>query len=247
MNGEDTANIRQRLMALADENYRIFSARLHCYQGKYVPKREMLGVRLPAVRKITRELAQKDWRRYTGCAGDAYFEEALLLGLLLGYAKAPMEELLDQVAAFIPEIDCWSVCDSLCGALKWVQTDMQRVWEFLQPYFDSAPTYSVRFAVVMLLCYYVVPEYIDLVLKRLVSIRHPDYYVKMAVAWTLCECYIQFPDKTGPFLHLEYLDMETCRMALQKITESLRVDDAVKNEMRKRKKELVKQEKRQSI
>ena len=236
MNQADTEIIRKRLMLMAEERYRVFTIKLLCYEGKYVSKWNVLGVRLPALRTIAKELAKEDWKRYTSCADDAYFEEVMLWALILGYAKGAEEELLEQIALFLPYIDCWSICDTFAGGLKWIRADRERAWDFLQPYIDSGLTYSIRFAVVMLLGHFTVQEYIDRVLERLLSIKHPDYYVKTAVAWALCECYVKFPKETDPYLNKQYLDNDTYRMTLQKIIESYRIDDAVRQEMRLRKK-----------
>ena len=242
MNHHDTEIIRKRLFAIADGKYREFLIRILSCQGKYAPQREIIGVRLPLLRRLARELAKEDWQRYCGCAADAYYEEVLLWGLILGCAKATAEELLVQVKAYIPLVESWAVCDSLCGSLKWTVSNRNKVWNFLQPYFDSQRTYDIRFAIVMSLNYFLVPAYIDSVLTRLKGTRHPDYYVKKAVAWTLCESYIKFPEKTEVILDELLPDKETCKMALQKIIESQRVSEEVKNDMRQRRKKLKKED-----
>lgn len=43
-----------------------------------------------------------------------YFEEVMLQGMVLGYVKTDLEEILRYIADFIPRIDNWSVCDSFC-------------------------------------------------------------------------------------------------------------------------------------
>lgn len=73
-------NVRERLENLADLQYRQFSSKL-------VPGSDMLGVRLPELRKIAREIAAQDWRGYLKEAREDYFEEVMLQGMVLGYIQ----------------------------------------------------------------------------------------------------------------------------------------------------------------
>ncbi|HCD43635.1 MAG TPA: DNA alkylation repair protein, partial [Lachnoclostridium sp.] len=70
------------------------------------------------------------------------------------------------------------------------------------------------------------------VLNVLDSVRHDGYYVKMAVAWAISMCYVQFPEQTLFYLKNNSLDDFTYNKALQKITESLKVDKETKKQIR---------------
>lgn len=218
--------IRERILTLADEEYRQF------HSGLIPDADNILGVRLPKLRKLAQELAKGNWRDYLSMAQDEYYEEIMLQGLVIGYAKADIEEILGYVAAFVPKISNWGVCDSFCNSLKITQKHMTRVWEFLQPYLKSHEEFELRFGVVMLLSFYIVDEYIDRVLPLLDGAKHEGYYVKMAVAWAISICFVKYPEKTIAYLKDNTLDDFTYNKALQKITESLRVDKATKNLIR---------------
>lgn len=221
--------LKQQLLALAEAEYQKFSSAL-------IPNiSNVLGVRLPALRKLARPLAKGDWRSYLEQAEGDYFEEIMLQGMVIGYVKADVEEILRYVAAFVPKIDNWSVCDSFCTGLKFTRTNRERVWDFLQPYLQSDREYDIRFGVVMLLDFYIEGEYIDRVLERLDSIKHDGYYVKMAVAWALSICYVKLPERTLLYLRNNSLDDFTYNKALQKITESYRVDRETKQQIRRMK------------
>ncbi|MBP1931084.1 DNA alkylation repair protein [Ammoniphilus resinae] len=224
--------IREQLFDWADQDYQKFSAAL-------VPNIDnIIGVRMPQLRKCAKGIAKGDWRAYLEQAECQYFEEVMLQGLVIGYVKTDVEEILHYVAEFIPKIDNWSVCDSFCTGLKFTKLNMERVWEFLQPYLTSEKEYEQRFGVVMLLDYYINEDYIDQVLKCLDTARHEGYYVKMAVAWAISICYVKLPKPTMAYLTSNTLDDFTYNKALQKITESYRVDEETKKIIRsmKRKK-----------
>jgi len=219
-------SIRKQLMEMADEEYRKFSSSL-------IPNVDnILGVRLPELRKLAKNIAKGDWRTYLAQADNRYFEETMLQGLVIGYAKTDIEERLRYVADFVPRIDNWSVCDSFCTGLKFTKNHRSLMWDFLQPYLSSDKEYEIRFGVVMLLLYFVEDEYIERVLQWMDRIRHEGYYVKMAVAWAISVCYVKYPEPTMAFLKNNTLDDFTYNKALQKIIESLRVDSGTKHVLR---------------
>lgn len=95
--------IKEQLFELADEEYQKFSAAL-------IPNiNNVLGVRLPELRKLAKKLAKGDWRIYLEQAESEYFEEIMLQGMVIGYVKTDVEEILRYVADFVPKIDNWSV------------------------------------------------------------------------------------------------------------------------------------------
>ncbi len=159
--------IREELLKLSEEKYREFSSRL-------IPGVEnILGVRLLCLRKIAKRIAKKDWREYLKNANDTYFEEVMLQGMVIGYVKdSNIEEILVYIKNFIPKINNWSVCDSFCNGLKITNKNKEIVWEFLKKYLSSEKEYEVRFAVVMLLNYYIDEEYIRKVFKKLDKVNH---------------------------------------------------------------------------
>lgn len=217
--------IREQLEELAEEQYRIFTSAL-------TPgKNNILGVRIPLLRKMAARLVRGDWRTYLADASDDTMEEVMLQGIVIGSCKADIEEVLTLAAGFIPKIDCWSVCDVFCSGLKTADTDKARVWEFIQPYLRSDKEFEIRFGVVMLL-HYLEPEYAPAAFEHFDRIKHEGYYVKMAVAWVLSMYYVKLPHLTMEYLQKNNLDDFTYNKALQKIIESRQVEDNRKNLMR---------------
>ncbi|TKJ84833.1 DNA alkylation repair protein [Paenibacillus sp. CFBP13512] len=218
--------IREQILAKVDSDYQQFSASL-------LPTiTNILGVRIPALRIMAKQIVKDDWRIYLQQADHEYFEEVMLQGMVIGYAQMDIEERLQYMTDFVPKIDNWSVCDRFCGGLKFTSTHQQPVWEFILPYLSSEHEYEVRFAVVMLLTYYVDEYYIQDVLSHLDRIQHEGYYVKMAVAWAISICYIHLPEPTMHYLQHNQLDRFTYNKALQKITESYRIDPETKHHIR---------------
>lgn len=226
--------IKNKLLELAEDKYQKFAAAL-------LPNVDnILGVRLPLLRKLAREIANGDWRSYlvSACneadrgADSEYLEEVMLQGMVIGYVKADVEETLHYVADFIPKIDNWSVCDSFCAGLKFTKHHKERVWDFLQPYFASRGEYELRFGIVMLLNFYIEERYIDRLLLLLDNVEHEGYYVKMAVAWAVSICFVKLPEPTMEYLKRNNLNDFSYNKTLQKIIESNRVDTGSKDLIR---------------
>lgn len=221
--------IRKELENLAEPKYQKFTASL-------IPNIDnLIGVRIPLIRKIARRIVNEDWESYLSTAEDKYFEETMLQALVIGLLKEDIETVLIQVAKFVPKINNWSVCDSFCNGLKIVKSNRERVWEFITPYWQSKNTYEVRFAVVIMLFYYIDEQYIEQLFEVFDTIKHDDYYVKMALAWAVSLCYVNLPVQTMEYLKNNRLDDETYNKTLQKIRESLRVDQVTKELMKKMK------------
>ncbi len=216
--------LRDQLLELCEPKYMKFTSAL-------MPGVEnVLGIRLPLLRKIAREIAAGDWRAYLAQAGDFYFEERMLQGMVISYARCDPAEKLEHVTRFIPKIDNWAVCDCFCWRLK--AAERQPMWEFIQPRFRSEAEYEVRFAVVMALGNFVDQAHIEDLLQLLDGIRHEAYYARMGVAWAVSVCYIKFPERTHAWLESCSLDDWTFNKSLQKIVESYRVSDAAKQQIR---------------
>ena len=205
------------LYALAEPDYRDFNA------GLLPGVANILGVRMPALRRIAKRIAAGDWRAFLAAAREESYEETMVQALVIGLAKGSPEEILSYVAAFVPKIDNWAVCDCFCGGLKLAQRHPGLVWDFVRPYFSSPQPFAVRFALVMALNHYMQEPYLDEVLELIDGVKLDHHYVKMAAAWAVSFCFIHYPGRTKAYLQNNTLDDFTYSKSLSKILESYRV------------------------
>ena len=218
--------VREELISLSDEKYRDFHKNL-CPGVENI-----LGVRLPILRKISKNLSKDNYLDYLNNKDLKYYEEIMIKGLTIGYIKVDNDTRFDYIKNFIPYIDNWAVCDSFCNNLKFTNKNMNEVWNFLMTYLSSSNEFELRFVIVMILNYFLTEKFIDDVLNIFNNIHHEGYYVKMAVAWAISFAYIHFPQKTLEFLKNNNLDKFTYNKSLQKIIESNRVSKDDKDLMR---------------
>lgn len=221
--------VKERLEAMADRQYQEFSS------GLIPGCKKMFGCRIPSLRLLAKEIAKTDFRRFLKEVRDDWFEETMLQGFVIGYAKMDIEERIQYAKNFIPKIRDWSVNDGFCATFKDAEKNRELVWEFLAPYAESDKEFEIRVAAVMYMDYFLTEEYIDRVFEKLFSMKQDDYYAMMGIAWALATAYAKFPQKTAVVLEWDW-PKETFNKAIQKMCESYRVSDEDKVELRKRKK-----------
>lgn len=216
-------DIKKQLQINAEEKYRKFSQSL-------IPNiNNVLGVRLPVLKKIAKEIYKSEnWKEFLTQKDFDYFEETMVQGMVIGLIKDKPAKILEYVRNFIPKINNWSVCDCFCAGLKFSKQNQEFVWDFIQPYFKSNEEYEIRFAYVMLLNFFINETYIDKCLKLIDKFTDTRYYAQMACAWALSMCYINFPDKTLEYMKNSNLNNWTFNKGIQKICESLRIDKDTK-------------------
>ncbi|MBR2863883.1 MAG: DNA alkylation repair protein [Bacteroidaceae bacterium] len=201
------------------------NAKQAAFAASLIPdlRHPILGVRLPELRRLAKEMAKGDWRKVLDCElTKASLEEIMLRGFLTGYAKMEWDEHTKRVAEFVTYIDNWSVCDSCCATFTTFRKHREEGWLFLLPYLCSPKEYEQRFGVVMMLDHFLCDEYIDRVLAALSEIYPAGYYCTMAVGWALATAFSKYPDRTFAVLCQEKLLPECRQKACQKILESLR-------------------------
>lgn len=180
-----------------------------------------------------RIVKEQDWQEFLKQAEDECFEEVLLQGLVIAYSKIEIDEKLEYVRWFVPKIDSWAISDTFCPTLKIKPKDLEKVWNFILPYLESKEEFEVRFAIIMMLDYYITDEYVDQVLEKLDRVSHEGYYVKMAIAWCIAEIGIKYNDKAMNYLKGEnHLDKFCFNKALQKMRESYRINAKQKEELK---------------
>lgn len=223
-----TDELIQKLNGLAKENIKEYT---HKTTPDF-PEEKIIGVRVPDIRAVAKEIVKSDWQSFLDSEHGDTIEETMLRGFVTATAPMADEERFERIKKFVPEIDNWMVCDTFCNTLKPKKQNKDAYWGFIQPYFYSENEYDVRFAIVMMLSHFGREEYADRAFEILNSVNMNVYYVKMAAAWAISVYFVYCPEKTMAFLKDNNLDDFTFNKALQKITESYRVDSETKKIIR---------------
>lgn len=206
-------NVKEELLLNQDMKYKEFMLKLL----PTISEDKMIGVRIPTLRKIAKKLVNNDF-------GWDFYEEIMLHGFIIGYGKFTFNERLDLLDEFVPMIDNWSVCDSVASTLKFINNNKIEFLDYLKKFMYSKNEYELRFAVVILMDYYLDDDYIDFCLNFFKNVKSSYYYVNMAVAWALSAAFVKYQDKVLTIIKNNELSVEVHNMTISKISDSLRID-----------------------
>lgn len=226
-------NIKKDLINLADSKYKKFHSNL-CPGTNNI-----LGVRVPVLRNYAKEISKdNNLEELLKMIDDEYYEEIMLQGMLIGLEKNISFEKLEQyIKAFVPKIDNWAVCDVFCAGLKITKKYKKEMNILIKEYLKSNKEFEIRFAIVMILDYYIEDTYLEEDFEIFNKVKSDQYYVKMAIAWAISICLIKYYNKTYEYLkNNKSLDMWTYNKAIQKAIESYRITNEQKEKLRKMKK-----------
>ena len=223
--------IKKELKLLADEKYKKF------HSGLCPGTENIIGIRVPVLRNYAKKLTKEyDIKYLLENIDDQYYEEIMLQGMIIGLEKDKnIKNILNDMEKFIPKIDNWAICDVFCAGLKFTKKYMNELWEFIQKYLNSDKEFENRFAIVMILDYYITEEYLEKIFEIFDNIKSEKYYVQMAVAWAISICLIKYYGRTINYLKTAKIDKFTYNKGIQKALESYRITDERKEELRKMK------------
>lgn len=220
--------IKQILDEHVDEKFKDFTS------GLIPGSRTIIGVRIPVLRKIAKEIAKGDWQTYLKEATEDTYEEVAIKGFVIGYVRESLDNLLPYIEEHIEKIDDWSLCDGFCSNLKIVGKYKDEFLQFILPYGKIDDEFKQRVVAVMLMNYYLSDEYIDMSLEVLDSLKNEKHYCKMAIAWAVATAWAKQREKTFCYMQNgnNTLDDWTYNKAIQKMLESYRVSDEDKAMLR---------------
>ena len=211
--------IRERLETLRDDKNADFVAPLI----PDIPREKMLGVRLPVLRRLEKELrgtpeAEAFLRALPHETVDENHLHAMLISNLRDY-----DAVLAALEDFLPYVDNWAVCDTLRpAAVKKRLGDFERQ---IAVCLASEQPYTQRFGIEMLMSYYLGEAFDPAQLERVAAVSSEHYYVRMMQAWYFATALAKQYDSAVRILEERKLEKWTHNKTIQKAIESYRVSD----------------------
>lgn len=220
--------IRAQLCALQDPAYREFLCRLI----PTVPHQRVLGVRMPALRALARQLAgTQQAAAFLSSLPHAYYDEDNLHALILEQER-DFSAALAGVEAFLPYIDNWATCDLPSPRAFGRHTEALLPW--VRRWMASGQTYPVRYGIGQLQRYYLEQEFCPEMLAWVAEISSQEYYVRMMQAWYFATALAKQPAAAAPWLEQPgRMEEWTRRKAIQKALESRRISPQQKAWLRR--------------
>ena len=216
------SKIQKQLFELADKKYAEFQAKL----TPTVDKDLFIGVRVPDVRKLAKELYKSNqYVTFIKELPHKFYDENMLHGLILSEFK-DYDECVAEVDKFLPFVDNWAVCDIMSP--KCFKKNKDKLLQKIIEWSKSDAVYTSRFGVEMLMSHYLDDDFKVEYLEIPARVKLDDYYSKMMVAWFFATALTKQWDATIPYIEAGKLETWTHNKTIQKTRESLRITDEQK-------------------
>ncbi len=223
-------DIVEKLFSLKDEEYKNF----HCRLMPTVDSESVIGVRIPHIRKLAKEIANKPCAvKFREDLPHKFYEENNLHVFLLNGMK-DYDECISETNRFLPFVDNWATCDSLrpgCFA-----KNKERLIHEIEKWITSDKTYVVRFAIEMLMVFYLEDAFDERYPQMVASVISEEYYVKMMIAWYFATALAKQWDKVFSYIERGSLEKWTHNKTISKAIDSFRITEKQKNYLKKLKK-----------
>ena len=219
-------DILKKLYSLQDTTYRDF-------QGKLLPTVDpetIIGVRTPDLRKLAKELVkQDDISTFLDTLPHTWFDENQLHAFILSELK-DYDRCITLVDHFLPYVDNWATSDQLSP--KVFRKHKAELLSYIKIWLKSDRTYTVRFAVGMLMQHFLDDGFSPVYPKLVASIKSEEYYINMMRAWYFATALAKQYDAIIPYIEQKKLDPWTHSKAIQKAIESYRITPEQKEYLR---------------
>lgn len=214
-----TCDVSFKIAKLAEgnESYAAFNQRI------VNTKMPVIGVRVPDLRRLARELAPDmsaaDISKLLTVQNES-FEYVLLCGLLITHVRIDDQTAIDLTKQYLPHVDSWAHIDIFVEKKRRFASKVW--WNFALECLQNEAEFTVRYGVVSLMTNFLDEAHINQVFVALRNVTHDGYYVEMALAWLYATAAVNFFEKTLAELENEHIDTWTRNKAYQKMRESRR-------------------------
>ncbi|TWP16202.1 DNA alkylation repair protein [TM7 phylum sp. oral taxon 353] len=204
-------------LAQGNESYAAFNQRI------VNTKMPVIGVRVPDLRRLARELAPDmsaaDISKLLTAKNES-FDYVLLCGLLITHARLDDQTTIDLTKQYLPHVDSWAHIDIFVEKKRRFAGEIW--WDFALECLYSEAEFTVRYGIVSLMTNFLDKAYIDQVFAALRGIKHDGYYVKMGLAWLYTTTAVNFFELALAELENGHIDAWTRNKSYQKMRESRR-------------------------
>ena len=212
----------QRLSELSDPTYRDFHAGLI----PNISPETILGVRVPTLRKLARELrGSPEAQEFMAALPHEYYDENCLHGLLINDIK-DFGATVSALDTFLPYVDNWAVCDLISP--RSFKSRPPELAAHVRRWLESSHSYTVRFGIGVLMSFYLDEGFEPAQLEAVAERCCEEYYVNMMVAWYFATALAKQPEAALPYIENRRLSRWTHNKAIQKSIESRRITDETK-------------------
>ena len=216
--------MKEELFKLQDKKYQEL-------QYKIIPNVDnIIGVRTPELRKLAKKLVKENnYKSFLEELPHKYFDENQLHAFIISELK-DFNECIDYTNKFLPYIDNWATCDQMSP--KVFKKNKDNLLKEIKVWIKSKETYTIRFAIGMLMSYFLDEDFDKKYLELVSKIKSKEYYVNMMIAWYFATALAKQYDEAIKYIENNKLDVWVHNKTIQKAIESYRITEQQKEYLR---------------
>ena len=210
-------DIQRRLFALQDKGYQTGSVKLN----PSVDPDTIIGVRIPALRKLAKELKDtEEATDFVAILPHAYFEEYQLHSFIIGYLK-DFDRAIAEAERLLPYLNSWALTDSI--RIKAFDKAPEKLLPHIETWLKDDHPYTVRFGILCLMNYFLNDRFATRYPDLVAAVHSEEYYVRMMQAWYFATALAKQYDAALPYLTGRRLEPWVHNKTIQKAVESYRI------------------------
>ena len=222
--------IKNDLLLMQDKTYKDFHSKLM----PTINPDSIIGIRVPVLRdyakKLFKENSVESLNLFLKNLPHEFYEENNIHAFIIEKINN-FDECIFYLEKFLPYIDNWATCDMLNP--KILKTNCEKLLEKIYQWINSDSVYTVRFAIGMLMRYFLDEKFETKYLDLVTSINSEEYYINMMRAWFFATALAKQYEQTFPYIKNYSLDKWTHNKTIQKAKESFRISKEQKEELKK--------------
>ena len=222
--------IKNDLLLMQDKTYKDFHSKLM----PTINPDSIIGIRVPVLRdyakKLFKENSIESLNPFLKNLSHEYYEENNIHAFIIEKINN-FDECIFYLENFLPFIDNWATCDMLNP--KIFKNNCEKLLEKIYQWINSDSVYTVRFAIGMLMRYFLDEKFETKYLDLVSSINSEEYYINMMRAWFFATALAKQYEQTLPYIKNYSLDKWTHNKTIQKANESFRITKDQKEELKK--------------
>ncbi|MBE5970134.1 MAG: DNA alkylation repair protein [Lachnospiraceae bacterium] len=223
-------DIQKGLFSIQDVGYKNFQAKLM----PTVNPDKIIGVRAPELKKYAKEYCnsykgdfykEKNISKFLDNLPHVFYEEDNFHGLIISNIK-DFDTVISLLDDFLPYVDNWATCDSLKP--KIFKKYPKELLPHIKRWIKSKHTYEVRFAISMLMTFYLDENFDIKFAKEVLKVDSEEYYINMMIAWYFATALAKKYDAIIPIIESKTMKKWIQNKTIQKAIESYRISDEQK-------------------
>jgi len=188
-------------------------------------KIECLGIKTKIIDDIVNKISKGNFFQFINLSEFNYHEMAIIVGKLISKIS-DINLFRHNLERYCEKIDNWACTDCIKPNKNLSLNDVINI---SNEFSKSKFIYKRRMSIVLLLKV-LNKDCLQDVFNIIKSLKKEnEYYVNMACAWLLCECFIKFFNETLDFFKLDNINEFVYKKTISKCCDSFRIDKENKN------------------